>query len=505
LLKTSVAIENPDPEGPPMLEQAFLQNIIENPGDDVARLAYADWLLERGDLAGAARGEFIQVQCQLARRAEGAFGEWADAGRLSEWKAREQALLAEHGAAWAAPVHALVECYAFRRGFVEEVTLDGAKFLRHAEKLFALAPVQRVGFTTVLPPAVADSRYLARLTAIDLPRLGLGAPGLRTLLNSPHLGRLTSLDLSGNFLGDAAIRLLAESPYLAQLTTLNLADNQLSLDGVRALCGSPHWRQVRHLTLTGNHRIDARSRQFLSQCLGRNPDPVLLRALLQVSSRGESEYRNAAVRELARRAGANPAEAAAVLAEGLRGSHRKVRSAAAQMLGRLGARAASSLPLLVRRLFERNEAVRDHVAPALARLLPDLPGPLQEWLCLLANPLLAPLDNLRAALERPSLPGEVRKAFAALCARRLAWRLHLAAGAVGAPHYPDPASVAEDGPAVWQSVQALGDLGAQSALKGLRDATRRAETFAAGRDREHAWLLARLCELLQAHALAGGT
>src|SRR5262245_28322493 len=109
-----------------MQEQTFLDSILANPDDEVTRLAYADWLLESGDPDRAARGEFIQVQVQLARRAEGLGNpaEWLDAGRIPELKAREAALLAAHGKAWAGAVAALVDKYEFRRGFVEHVTID---------------------------------------------------------------------------------------------------------------------------------------------------------------------------------------------------------------------------------------------------------------------------------------------------------------------------------------------------------------------------------------------
>lgn len=40
------------------MEQSFLDAIARDPTDDVPRLVYADWLLDRGDL----RGELIQLQ-----------------------------------------------------------------------------------------------------------------------------------------------------------------------------------------------------------------------------------------------------------------------------------------------------------------------------------------------------------------------------------------------------------------------------------------------------------
>ncbi len=47
------------------MEDAFLQDIAADPDDDAPRMIFADWLEERGD----PRGEFIRVQCQLARMA----------------------------------------------------------------------------------------------------------------------------------------------------------------------------------------------------------------------------------------------------------------------------------------------------------------------------------------------------------------------------------------------------------------------------------------------------
>lgn len=43
--------------------QAFLDEIISSPEDDTPRLIFADWLDEAGD----PRGQFIRLQCQLAK------------------------------------------------------------------------------------------------------------------------------------------------------------------------------------------------------------------------------------------------------------------------------------------------------------------------------------------------------------------------------------------------------------------------------------------------------
>jgi uncharacterized protein (TIGR02996 family) len=481
-----------------LTHETFLRAIFDNPDDDVARMAYADWLLEQGDPASAARGEFIHVQCQLARRSEGggSLDDWADADRSPRLLERAQELLLAHGEEWAKPLASRVRTYQFRRGFIDEVSVDANHFLGHAETILALAPIQRVRFITPWSPAVADCPHLARLSGIDLQRLSMGDAGLRIVLSSPHLTRLRYLDLSSDYITDRGARLLADSPWLARLTHLNLGYNHLTLDGVKSLYQSRYWPHLAHLSLTGNSRIDARAMQFLGQTLQGSGEPALLRSLLQMSSREEREYTCTQVREMAQRA-AQPGQATRVLAQGLGAGNRKQRAAAAQMLSRLGAEAAPALPALVQRLFESNALVRDHAAPALARLLPTLSPALQNWLCVLANPLLPPLVNLRSALARADLPTPVREEFARLCARRLAWRQHIAAGQQGPAPVPD-AVVALDRESILQAVDELMKRAEQMASKHYPLEADREEVAAIGRTREAAWLVARLCEQLQA-------
>lgn len=49
------------------LHDAFLRAVLEEPADDAARVAFADWLMERDDPALQARGSFVAVQMELAR------------------------------------------------------------------------------------------------------------------------------------------------------------------------------------------------------------------------------------------------------------------------------------------------------------------------------------------------------------------------------------------------------------------------------------------------------
>lgn len=97
-------------------EEAILADIIENPGDDTPRMVYGDWLTDQGD----PRGEFVHVQCLLARMSE-------DDVRRPRLEAREGELLGLHQDAWLGPLRPLLSRWTFRRGFLDAVSvLPGA-------------------------------------------------------------------------------------------------------------------------------------------------------------------------------------------------------------------------------------------------------------------------------------------------------------------------------------------------------------------------------------------
>jgi uncharacterized protein (TIGR02996 family) len=88
-------------------EEAFLHSILEKPDDDAPRLIYADWLEESGD----PRGEFIRVQCALARPD-------LDEGHRRELQRREQVLLATYEQEWLEPLCSPRLSWRFHRGFI---------------------------------------------------------------------------------------------------------------------------------------------------------------------------------------------------------------------------------------------------------------------------------------------------------------------------------------------------------------------------------------------------
>jgi len=101
------------------LEQAFLADIIENPDDDLPRLAYGDWLQDYGEEADRARGEFIHLQCIDASR-----GEDMTLRERIDVSCRIQELLRLHSFPhWIPPSCRDLETQ-FRRGFLEHITCD---------------------------------------------------------------------------------------------------------------------------------------------------------------------------------------------------------------------------------------------------------------------------------------------------------------------------------------------------------------------------------------------
>lgn len=124
------------------LEDAFLLAILDDPADDFPRLAYADWLEERGD----PRGEFIHVQCLLAAMP-------ADDPGRPPLQQRERELLDRHQAEWLAALGPPACRGVFRRGFLDEVTISAAAYL-------ADGPVR---------PAATVRRLEVDLTGFDVP------------------------------------------------------------------------------------------------------------------------------------------------------------------------------------------------------------------------------------------------------------------------------------------------------------------------------------------------
>jgi uncharacterized protein (TIGR02996 family) len=231
------------------IEDAFLQDILAHPDDDAPRLIYADWLEEHDN----PRGEFIRVQCALARLDEEDPRRWPLERRAEE-------LLREHEKKWLS--HGVVAgLWTFRRGFVEQITLTPDEFLFSADRLFEQAPIQYLrlrqregsvdtaeGDPNSLLARVARSPLLARLTGLSLAR-PLSRHDLQAFADSPHLRRLTELRLSGLYLDEDVLFEWGESPHLPNLRRLDVSESHLSSRVIRAMAETPRLAALTALNL----------------------------------------------------------------------------------------------------------------------------------------------------------------------------------------------------------------------------------------------------------------
>ena len=256
----------------------FIAAILESPDDDSIRLIYADWLDERGD----PRGEFIRVQCELARLI-------GNTGHRQGLESRERELLKSFRKEWDKSVDGVCRCGTrYRRGFIEEIEIRAEVFAANTDRLFGLAPINSVilrgGCGTDLNDAVtkaiadnsqlsklnyfgiddyiirdsgaeaiASSTHLSNLITLTFSYTGIGSWGAEALAKSHILIKLATLELHANQIGDAGARALAASTCLLGLTCLNVGQNGIGPNGAVALAGSRSLANLLALDLRGNH------------------------------------------------------------------------------------------------------------------------------------------------------------------------------------------------------------------------------------------------------------
>lgn len=254
--------------------RAFLDAIQEHPEDDLHRLAWADWLDDRGEDAHAA---FLRAQLELPSLE-------LDDPRRDMLEDQADDLLAAHETEWAGRVGELALEWRWSRGCIEHATLWADTLLAHGEELFQSMPIRglrlladaddlprladwplldrierlELAHTKDSSPfaspylrdgpilALLSSRYLTRLTQLDLRGQGIEGPALQAIVDSGLLSRLRSLELAGNkAVGDRLVRRLASSP--SRLERLSLTGTNLTPHGLRALLASETHPELRSL------------------------------------------------------------------------------------------------------------------------------------------------------------------------------------------------------------------------------------------------------------------
>jgi uncharacterized protein (TIGR02996 family) len=258
-------------------EDAFLEDIRENPEDDAVRLIYADWLEDRGGPSDSDRAEFIRVQIGAHSLRE---------QDLAESNQRACDLLERHWDDWTAPLWRVLGRKAvsstpalhFRRGFLHELALDAAELLAHHRALFRLGPIGKLrlmgaGGHGISLAACESLSALRELEFADYFRDPFTGPDMMALANSPHLGRLRVLRLARNNLGDAGLYALAGAKWLSGVVALDLTDNGLSHDGVLALARTrrtfrPFWLRLARNPIGASGRGQMAGSDLVAHILG---------------------------------------------------------------------------------------------------------------------------------------------------------------------------------------------------------------------------------------------
>ena len=169
-------------------EHAFLQAVLEDPDNDLPRLAYADWLDEQGD----PRGELIRVQCELFPLTE-------EDERFRPLYKREQTLLKRYKDEWLGPLKELTQHPKFYRGFVENIVLGSNQFLERRKEIYSLAPIRMLNIMALATKHVSPLRSAQEwsgLRELSLDIRKMTDIGWRKLITAPQLESLQKLRLN---------------------------------------------------------------------------------------------------------------------------------------------------------------------------------------------------------------------------------------------------------------------------------------------------------------------
>jgi len=245
------------------LEVQFLREIVKSPEDDLALLAYCDWLQEQPAPELVSRGRYLRLVQQGRRPGYSGF----------ERRCEADALRREHERSWLGPLGDFIEGHELEGGFLS---------LQLSRRILTLAPkspaafdawrlVRRLTFvgnasralrfirTTGLPPVLdhigIERGSFDRGKALAAFREGLLA-GVKSLtfrgafatgevltcLQAGWFDGLTELILEDCSLGNVEAEALAAWPGLSSLRRLDLKRNRFGLDTIVRLVSSPFAR-----------------------------------------------------------------------------------------------------------------------------------------------------------------------------------------------------------------------------------------------------------------------
>lgn len=236
------------------VDRESLLRLVRASGEDEARIVFADWLEEQGEVA---RAQLIHLQCEQARLSRWD-GRALDAGWEIDW------LLFEHGERFRAELPALdgVEWADFERGFVSTVRVTTiGRLLEVAVELAAAAPVTRAEVAAGAEPHHRDEAP----TPAWLRAIRIGADAAALASNEPHAHVLAEIEeLELRDVDDALLDWLV-LPGDAKLVRLRVPDGrELGHDFLRAIASQPWGKRLRELDV---------SSRYVPVDTGYGPDP----------------------------------------------------------------------------------------------------------------------------------------------------------------------------------------------------------------------------------------
>jgi len=204
---------------------ALLAECKDRPNDDTPRLILADFLEDSPLAADRARGQFIRLQCRLARMTR------SDPERPAVQAGIRQ-LRAQYEVDWVEPllVEDLITDWTWDRGLLA-VEVEGRQLLN------------------CRAPGMEDSEAIAWVETLHLDSKHQFEV-LRPTLECPLARGVTVLDLSRTDLG-VVLDELAQSEGLRRLRKLDLSATDIGWDGLRTLAGSEHLIGLEHLIING--------------------------------------------------------------------------------------------------------------------------------------------------------------------------------------------------------------------------------------------------------------
>ena len=232
--------------------------------DDHAKLVYADWLEDHGDVA---RANLIRLQCRAA-----ALPPWDREAVAAQWEIEQ--ILVDHGDRFRAELPELpgITWTDFAKGFVYSIKLDRAEALvGHEDEIAAASPVTRVEVESLVEAEASRP-----------------VPWLRTL-RMPIDGANHRIDPTSSLLSQARELELHDVSYdmfdLLSLRDVNAPLARLTVEGehtdgarlVRRLVELPGAKHLKHLAI-GTAFVDYDS--------GYYEDPTLRFENTQILARG---------------------------------------------------------------------------------------------------------------------------------------------------------------------------------------------------------------------------